>query len=64
MGTCAGTSKRVKLPGYRVINSAAEANKFTVAKLIQGGTWLKSSSVAYTVKSCDQAYVMVQVLHD
>ncbi|XP_030514073.2 pectinesterase [Rhodamnia argentea] len=47
-GLGAGTSKRVKWPGYRVITSTAEANKFTVAELIQGGTWLKSTGVSYT----------------
>ncbi|KAF7849769.1 hypothetical protein BT93_L0300 [Corymbia citriodora subsp. variegata] len=47
-GPGAGTSKRVKWPGYHVITSAAEAKKFTVAELIQGGTWLKSTGVSYT----------------
>ncbi|XP_050288672.1 pectinesterase [Quercus robur] len=47
-GPRAGTSKRVKWPGYHVITSAKEAKKFTVAELIQGGTWLKSTGVAYT----------------
>ncbi|KAK7834716.1 pectinesterase 2.1 [Quercus suber] len=44
----ASTSKRVKWSGYHVITSAEEAKRFIVAKLIQGGTWLKSSGVAYT----------------
>ncbi|CAK9187767.1 unnamed protein product [Ilex paraguariensis] len=47
-GPGAGTSMRVKWPGYRVITSAAEASKFTVAELIQGGSWLKSTGIAYT----------------
>ncbi|GMY36949.1 pectinesterase/pectinesterase inhibitor [Fagus crenata] len=47
-GPSAGTSKRVKWSGYHVITSAQEAKKFTVAGLIQGGTWLKSTGVAYT----------------
>ncbi|XP_010057974.2 pectinesterase-like [Eucalyptus grandis] len=47
-GPGAGTSKRVKWPGYHVITSPAEAKKFTVAELIQGGTWLKSTGVSYT----------------
>ncbi|KAM3749372.1 hypothetical protein ACB098_05G179500 [Castanea mollissima] len=47
-GPGAGTSKRVKWSGYHVITSAKEAKKFTVAELIQGGTWLKSTGVAYT----------------
>lgn len=47
-GPGAGTSKRVKWPGYRVITSPAEARNFTVAELIQGGSWLESTGVAYT----------------
>ncbi|CDO99718.1 unnamed protein product [Coffea canephora] len=47
-GPGAGTSGRVKWPGYHVITSAAEASKFTVAQLIQGGEWLKNTGVAYT----------------
>ncbi|XP_052202883.1 pectinesterase [Diospyros lotus] len=47
-GPGAGTSKRVKWPGYHVITSAAEAMKFTVSVLIQGGSWLKATGVAYT----------------
>ncbi|KAI3851009.1 hypothetical protein MKX03_014434 [Papaver bracteatum] len=30
-------------PGYHVIKNPAKAEKFTVAELIQGGAWLKSS---------------------
>ncbi|KAK4360970.1 hypothetical protein RND71_019922 [Anisodus tanguticus] len=47
-GPGAGTSKRVKWPGYHPALSLAEANKFTVRDLIQGGVWLKSTGVAYT----------------
>nr|DAD20561.1 TPA_asm: hypothetical protein HUJ06_022024 [Nelumbo nucifera] len=47
-GTGAGTSKRVSWPGYHAITNPAEARKFTVAELIQGGEWLKSAGVAYT----------------
>ncbi|PIM98022.1 Pectinesterase [Handroanthus impetiginosus] len=47
-GPGAGTSKRVKWPGYHIITSAAEAMKFTVRELIQGGEWLGSTGVAYT----------------
>ncbi|KAF2304991.1 hypothetical protein GH714_000939 [Hevea brasiliensis] len=46
-GPGAGTSERVKWPGYHVITSAAEAKKFTVAELIQGGKWLKSTGVDF-----------------
>ncbi|TXG47091.1 hypothetical protein EZV62_026385 [Acer yangbiense] len=47
-GPGAGTSKRVKWEGYHVINDPEEAKKFTVAQLIEGGAWLKSSGVSYT----------------
>ncbi|MBA0598266.1 pectinesterase [Gossypium raimondii] len=47
-GPGAGTSKRVKWPGYHVITSAEEAKKFTVAGLIQGGSWLKPTGVIFT----------------
>ena len=46
-GPGAGTSKRVKWPGYHVITDPAKAMPFTVAKLIQGGSWLRSTGVAY-----------------
>ena len=46
-GPGAGVSKRVKWAGYHVITSPAEARKFTVAELIQGGTWLKDTGVTY-----------------
>ncbi|KAL5721074.1 pectinesterase [Ranunculus cassubicifolius] len=47
-GAGAGTSKRVTWPGYHPALSTSEANTFTVASLIQGGVWLKSTGVAYT----------------
>lgn len=47
-GAGAGTSERVKWAGYHVITSPTEAQTFTVAQLIQGGSWLKSTGVAYT----------------
>ncbi|KAI3928412.1 hypothetical protein MKW98_024013 [Papaver atlanticum] len=47
-GPGAGTANRVKWPGYHVIKNPAEAEKFTVAELIQGGAWLKSTGVAFT----------------
>ncbi|KAG0488102.1 hypothetical protein HPP92_006648 [Vanilla planifolia] len=34
------TADRVKWPGYRVITSATEAEKFTVANFIDGNQWL------------------------
>ncbi|KAI3988224.1 hypothetical protein MKX01_012013 [Papaver californicum] len=47
-GPGAGTANRVKWPGYHVIKKPAEAKKFTVAELIQGGVWLNSTGVAFT----------------
>ncbi|PHT30288.1 Pectinesterase/pectinesterase inhibitor 18 [Capsicum baccatum] len=47
-GPGAGISKRVSWPGYHKALTTAEATKFTVGQLIQGGSWLKSTGVAYT----------------
>ncbi|KAK1283092.1 Pectinesterase 2.1 [Acorus calamus] len=47
-GAGAGTGGRVKWKGYKVVTSASVAQKFTVAQLIQGGSWLKSTGVTYT----------------
>ncbi|GMN49828.1 hypothetical protein TIFTF001_018972 [Ficus carica] len=47
-GPGSGTSARVKWPGYHVITSPALAKQFTVAELIQGGSWLESTGVPYT----------------
>ncbi|KAL6990813.1 pectinesterase [Sarracenia purpurea var. burkii] len=48
IGPGAGTAKRVKWPGYRVITDTAEARKFTVNEMIQGGAWLPSTGVSFT----------------
>ncbi|KAJ4981093.1 hypothetical protein NE237_031930 [Protea cynaroides] len=47
-GPGAGTSKRVNWTGHHVITNSAEAKKFTVTELIQGGAGLNSTGVAYT----------------
>ncbi|KAJ6417340.1 hypothetical protein OIU84_003119 [Salix udensis] len=47
-GPGAGVSRRVNWPGYHVITDPNEAKKFTVAELIQGGTWLGSTGVSFT----------------
>ena len=47
-GPGSGTSERVKWPGYHVITSPEVAEQFTVAELIQGGSWLGSTGVDYT----------------
>ncbi|OVA00974.1 Pectinesterase [Macleaya cordata] len=46
-GPGAGVAQRVTWSGYRVITSAVEAAKFTVAKFIYGSSWLPSTGVAY-----------------
>ncbi|RWR85138.1 LOW QUALITY PROTEIN: pectinesterase [Cinnamomum micranthum f. kanehirae] len=48
-GPGANTSRSVKWPGYWVITSPDEALNFTVGHLIQGGKWLNSSEVNYTI---------------
>ncbi|KAL8462603.1 hypothetical protein ACS0TY_033585 [Phlomoides rotata] len=47
-GPGAWSSKRVKWKGYHVITSAAEAMKFTVKEMIQGGEWIGSAGVTFT----------------
>ncbi|KAI7757538.1 hypothetical protein M8C21_033401 [Ambrosia artemisiifolia] len=46
-GPGAAVGRRVKWPGYRVITSAIEASRFTVAKFIYGSTWLPATGVAF-----------------
>ncbi|XXG81827.1 hypothetical protein AAC387_Pa09g2388 [Persea americana] len=47
-GGGAGTSSRVKWPGFHVITSAAEAGKFTVGSFLGGSSWIPATSVPYT----------------
>ncbi|KAJ1383707.1 Pectinesterase, catalytic [Sesbania bispinosa] len=47
-GPGSSTRSRVKWPGYRVITSASEASKFTVANFIAGNSWLPSTKVPFT----------------
>ncbi|GJM87060.1 hypothetical protein PR202_ga02978 [Eleusine coracana subsp. coracana] len=47
-GPGAGTNGRVAWKGVHRSMSAAEANEFTVAKLISGDSWLESTGVRYT----------------
>lgn len=47
-GPGAGLGGRVKWPGYRVLNTTAEANAFTVAQFLLGNSWLPSTGVKYT----------------
>ncbi|KAL1202322.1 Pectinesterase/pectinesterase inhibitor 18 [Cardamine amara subsp. amara] len=46
-GPGADTSKRVNWKGFKVIRDSKEADQFTVAKLIQGGLWLKPTGVTF-----------------
>ncbi|XP_060189262.1 pectinesterase-like [Lycium barbarum] len=46
-GPGSNTSARVNWPGYRVINSSAEASQFTVGNFIQGGEWLPASGFPF-----------------
>ncbi|KAK7384928.1 hypothetical protein VNO78_30631 [Psophocarpus tetragonolobus] len=46
-GPGAAVGQRVKWPGYRVITSTVEANRFTVAQFISGSAWLPSTGVAF-----------------
>ncbi|KAJ3671477.1 hypothetical protein LUZ60_007556 [Juncus effusus] len=47
-GPGAGTSGRVKWPGYHVITDSNVAKSFTVGVLIQGGSWIKGTGVVFT----------------
>ncbi|KAI3865454.1 hypothetical protein MKW98_025324 [Papaver atlanticum] len=46
-GPGAGVGSRVQWSGYRVITSAVEAAKFTVARFIYGSSWLPATGVAF-----------------
>ncbi|KAL8223996.1 hypothetical protein R6Q57_019471 [Mikania cordata] len=46
-GPGGAVGRRVNWPGYRVITSAIEASRFTVAKFIYGSSWLPSTGVAF-----------------
>ncbi|ESQ45617.1 hypothetical protein EUTSA_v10010220mg [Eutrema salsugineum] len=46
-GPGSNITQRVNWPGYRVINSTAEANRFTVAEFIYGSSWLPSTGVSF-----------------
>ncbi|KAL3837898.1 hypothetical protein ACJIZ3_022489 [Penstemon smallii] len=48
-GPGSGTGQRVRWRGYRVITSATEAGRFTVANFIAGTSWLPATSVPFTV---------------
>ncbi|KAJ0981271.1 hypothetical protein J5N97_009526 [Dioscorea zingiberensis] len=47
-GAGAGTSGRVKWPGFHVITDASEAAKFTVKNFLSGDNWIPSTGIPYT----------------
>ncbi|GAB4829936.1 hypothetical protein Ancab_019582 [Ancistrocladus abbreviatus] len=46
-GPGSNTTARVTWPGYRVINSTAEASNFTVGSFIEGSHWLSSYGIPF-----------------
>ncbi|KAK1390080.1 Pectinesterase [Heracleum sosnowskyi] len=47
-GSGAGTSGRVKWPGYHVITSSAEAGKFSVGSFLNGNSWIPATGVPFS----------------
>ncbi|WJX28710.1 pectinesterase [Trifolium repens] len=47
-GPGAGLSKRVKWPGYHIMNDSSQASNFTVTQFIEGNLWLPTTGVAFT----------------
>ncbi|KAL7607098.1 hypothetical protein Lser_V15G17800 [Lactuca serriola] len=48
-GAGAGTSGRVKWKGFKVITSSSEAQGYTPANFISGGSWLSSTTFPYSL---------------
>lgn len=46
-GSGAGTSRRVRWPGYHVITSPAVAGKFTVGNFLAGNSWIAGTGVPF-----------------
>ncbi|KAG5390976.1 hypothetical protein IGI04_032517 [Brassica rapa subsp. trilocularis] len=46
-GSGAGTVKRITWKGFKVITDPKEAEQFTVEKLLQGESWIRSTGVPY-----------------
>lgn len=46
-GPGSNTNARVKWPGYRVINSSAEASQFNVGNFLQGSQWLPATGFPF-----------------
>ncbi|RZC85311.1 hypothetical protein C5167_041494 [Papaver somniferum] len=47
-GPGAGLGKRVNWPGYLLMNDSSQAINYTVARFIDGNSWLPSTGVTYT----------------
>ncbi|XP_073275680.1 probable pectinesterase/pectinesterase inhibitor 32 [Primulina huaijiensis] len=47
-GPGAGLAARVKWPGYHIFNDSAQADPFTVSKLIIGDKWIPATGIGYT----------------
>ncbi|GFP82143.1 pectinesterase/pectinesterase inhibitor ppe8b [Phtheirospermum japonicum] len=47
-GPGAAMGARVKWPGYRILNTSAQASNFTVSRFLMGDDWLPSTGVKYT----------------
>lgn len=47
-GAGAGTSNRVRCPGFHVITSTTEAAQFTFGQFISGNSWIPVTGVAFT----------------
>ncbi|KAI9101485.1 hypothetical protein K1719_023967 [Acacia pycnantha] len=48
-GAGSSTKSRVKWPGFHVITNPSEANQFSVASFLAGGTWLPRTGVPFTI---------------
>lgn len=46
-GPGAGLGKRVKWPGYHMMNDSSQASNFTVTQFIDGNLWLPSTGVTF-----------------
>ncbi|KAI3930183.1 hypothetical protein MKW92_029349 [Papaver armeniacum] len=46
-GPGAGLGKRVNWPGYQIMNDSSQAINYTVARFIDGNSWLPSTGVTY-----------------
>ncbi|CAL1390118.1 unnamed protein product [Linum trigynum] len=47
-GPGAAVGRRVRWPGFHLLNSSSEASNFTVAQFIEGNLWLPSTGVRYS----------------